>query len=517
MSDEFGGWDARILERLLATTREGFWFIDNETNTIDVNPAMCAILDRPREAILGRSIFEFVDAANKAVFEREIAARRAGALGHYEVSLLRSDGTSIPCINNATPVLDDDGNKIASIGLWTDVSELKATEHSLQEAKARAESASRAKSEFLSSMSHELRTPLHAILGFAQLLESDADFPLGSTQRDQITRILRSGDHLLDLINKVLDLEQIEQGDLPLDIAPVSPRAAVDHALDVARAMARSRAIQVRDDTAGAPLPNLRADETRLRQVLLNLVSNAVKYNKPGGDVVFSHAREADGGSRFTVADTGPGIADAARGRIFQPFDRLGMEASAIEGAGIGLSLTKQLVELMGGRIDFESTPGQGTRFHVTLPAAETIAAEAEAPPTVIPTAPTGPRLVLYVEDNPDLLELMGRIAERAAGVELISAHTAELGLVLARERRPDLILLDINLPGINGIEARTALRKAPETAQIPVIAVTGNAMAHNRRQYDAAGFDGVLAKPFKISEVRELFADPRAFLSVGG
>ena len=502
----------RILERLLATTREGFWYIGNDTRTLDVNPAMCDILARPREQIIGRTIFEFVDEENKRVFESEIAARRKGKHGSYEISLQRPDGSNVACINNATPVFDDNGVRIASIGLWTDITELKEAQRQLLEAKDHAELASRAKSEFLSSMSHELRTPLHAILGFAELLSSDEAYPLHPEQRDQVTRILRSGDHLLNLINRVLDLEQIESGEASIALEDVPPGDVLSRCLDMAKSMAANRHISIEDRTAGRPLPPVRADATRLQQVLLNLLSNGIKYNRERGAVTLDCVPATGEMLRFSVADTGQGIAESSRADLFQPFRRLGMESGSTEGAGIGLTITRKLVELMHGSIGYDTEPGVGSTFYFELPLAATgqdkLTVPAGEPAPALASskpAPSDRRLILYVEDNPDLLNLMEMIIAREPGLDLISAHNAEVGLVMASNKKPDLILLDINLPGMDGLEARRQLRNDPATARTPVVAVTGGAMHHNVREVMAGDFAGFLAKPFRVGDVLRL------------
>lgn len=380
----------------------------------------------------------------------------------------------------------------------------------LRTAKIHAETANRAKSQFLSSMSHELRTPLNAIMGFGQLLESDPEHSLGESQQVAVQHILRGGAHLLELINQVLDLAKIESGILALSIEPVGTHAVIADCLVTATAMADKIDISVHTDLPekGA-LPFVKADKTRLRQALLNLLSNATKYNDPGGSVTLACAAGEGGRLRFTVSDTGHGIPAEYQGKVFTPFNRLAAEGSEAEGTGIGLSITRQLVELMGGTIGFSSAEGKGSTFWFELPTATEEERESwsrdrakradrgMAAPIDLP-----PCTVLYVEDNPANLQLMEMVLGRVGDLTLHSAPTAEIGIDMAKAVRPDLILMDINLPGMNGLEALKILRNTPATKGIPVVAVSANAMPHDIKIAEDAGFGGYITKPFNIPDV---------------
>ena len=602
-----------FLEQLIESTREGYWLIDNDTVSIDVNPAMCDILGRSRDEILGRDIYAFVDEKNAAIFRRQLERRQQGEVGPYEIALSRPDGTEIPCLNNATPIFGDDGSKIGSIGLWTDLRHLKESQrlyrdlidgsvqgilvhrnfkplfanhryaelfgfqspeeilnldsiepliqphelkrleqmnaarlegrdvatsyeyegrkrngdsiwlentgrriiwqgeaavqstavdvtarvastrslrdlyaaieamrepvavfdhddrfiffnnayrsqqrfgdcapkigqkfedyfrklaysgtvpniagreenriaermarhrnpvgpfelsttfgehlmiveqrlpsggcvllitdittlknqqYDLAAARDEAERSSNAKSSFLASISHELRTPMNSILGFSQLLADDPDDPISERHQRYVDQVLKNGQHLLELINQVLDLARIESGQSNISLEAVNLSAVISECLDLARPLVGERRIELDFFPATEELPRARADKSVLRQVLLNLISNAIKYNRDGGRVAISAERTSENKVRVTVADTGPGIPREKHAQLFEPFNRLGLEGSKTEGAGIGLTISKQLVEQMEGRIGFESEVGHGSRFWIELPVA---------------------------------------------------------------------------------------------------------------------------------------------------
>lgn len=361
-----------------------------------------------------------------------------------------------------------------------------------------AERANRAKSEFLSRMSHELRTPMNAVLGFAQLLGFDSS--LSQQHRQALDHILRAGKHLLHLINDVLDLAQVESGRLTLSPEPLSVEEIVNEVIALMKPQAQSQRVSLESTPMAGMV--VRGDRLRVKQILLNLASNAVKYNRPDGWVRF-HARRADDGkTRIVVEDSGQGIAQADQLKLFEPFSRLGAEQSAIEGTGIGLSISKRLVELMGGRIGVESAQGLGSRFWIEL------ASDLRAPPPNDPETRPGklalspsskPACVLYVEDNPDNLALVVQIVERHPSLRLIAAPSAALGFELARSHRPDLILLDIHLPDGDGYALLERLRANDATRSIPAVAVSANAMPHEETRAREAGFAAYITKPIDV------------------
>ncbi|HYS17598.1 MAG TPA: ATP-binding protein [Candidatus Binatia bacterium] len=368
-----------------------------------------------------------------------------------------------------------------------------------QQAEEAAAAANRAKSEFLSRMSHELRTPLNGILGFAQLLELDAQNP---EQREGVDHILRGGRHLLALINEVLDIARIEAGKLSISLEPVPAGDVVNSALDLVRPQAASRGIRL--PAAIACDDHVMADRQRLQQVLLNLLSNAVKYNREGGAVSVSCDVGPAGRFRLTVADTGAGIAPERMHRLFTPFDRLDAPETTVEGTGLGLALSKGLVELMGGSLSAESACGHGSRFTVELPIAEspTRRLERASPASAAEADTPGARgTVLYIEDNVSNLRLVERIVTRRPGVTLLSAMQGRRGLELAQAHHPDLIVLDLHLPDMAGQDVLAQLRAGPGTREIPVVILSADATPSQVSRVLQQGAHAYLTKPLVVAQ----------------
>jgi len=378
----------------------------------------------------------------------------------------------------------------------------------LANANEEARSANQAKSAFLSSMSHELRTPLNAILGFAQILTSNTLPSTLEQKKEFANHILKSGRHLLTLINEILDLAKVESGTITLSMEPVALSDILLECRTMIEPIAATRKVRVLfPDVDGAVVM---ADRTRLKQVLLNLLSNAVKYNREEGAVVLTCDEPTSTRMRLSVQDTGNGLSPDQVASLFQPFNRLGQESGAQEGTGIGLVVTKRLVELMGGEIGVTSSPGVGSVFWIelgsTAPRTSGLA-ERAAPDADVPAAPESesePRLLLYVEDNPANLRLVEEIVAFRRDLRLLSAHDGHIGLQLARAHRPEIILMDLNLPGMSGFEVLRQLRADPETASIPVIALTANAMPRDIERGMAAGFHRYLTKPIDIEKFTE-------------
>jgi PAS domain S-box-containing protein len=425
----------------------------------------------------------------------------------YELTYIRKDGSRFPAVISITALRENAGGIIGYLLIGSDNSARKRVELNLNEALAAAEKADRAKSDFLSSMSHELRTPLNAILGFAQLMESDRLPPTAAQQRN-LDQILKAGWYLLELINEILDLALIESGTVMLSHEPVSIIEVMLECRAMIEPQAHKRGISMTFPRLEMPY-FFQADRTRVKQVLINLFFNAIKYNKAGGTVSVECALNAPNRLRINVRDTGAGLTAEQIAQLFQPFNRLGKEKSAEEGTGIGLVVAKRLVELMGGTIGAESTIGVGTVFWIELglvAAPMLMVTEASRAALVQPPLPDGrpPRTLLYVEDNPANLELVEQLIARRADLRLLSAADGNLGIEFARAYQPEVILMDINLPGISGIEAMKILRADSATAHIPIIALSANAVPRDIERALEAGFFNYLTKPIKVDKFME-------------
>jgi len=392
------------------------------------------------------------------------------------------------------------------VRLKTSLEHDRATEEA-ERAKQEAERANRAKSEFLSRMSHELRTPLNAILGFSQVLKMDG---LEPGQEECVQQILKGGRHLLGLINEVLDISRIETGSLALSSEAVNVAELLTETLDLIRPLAAEREIRIQAPSERGCAGVVQADRQRLRQVLLNLASNAVKYNRHGGSIGFACKAAADGRIRILVHDTGPGIPTDKLQRLFTPFDRLGAEHTDIQGTGMGLALSKGLAEAMGGTLTAHSVQGQGSTFTLELAVAEDplerYQRDLSARPAPVHNHHAGPeRTVLYVEGNPSNLRLVERLLGQRGGVRLLTTTQGHLVHGLARQHRPDLVMLDLHLPDIGGEEVLRRLQADPHTAHLPVVVLSADATPGQIQRLLAAGASQYLTKPLDVTRFLEV------------
>lgn len=392
-----------------------------------------------------------------------------------------------------------------TVAMIADVTEDIQRAAELSSAREAAEAASAAKSEFLSSMSHELRTPLNSILGFAQLLERDRKNPLDPRQLERLHYVMRGGEHLLKLIDDVLDLAKIEAGGVTISLEPVGLPDLLGEVVHTLEPMAARAQIKIATQTPAGVAP-ITADRTRLAQILMNFGSNAIKYGRPGGEVRFQ-IEPRPGAVRVTVIDNGIGIPDDKRDKIFEPFQRAGQEAGPIGGTGIGLTISKRLAEMMHGAVGFASRAGVGSEFWIEVPVHRDTAAEPVRPRsgdlTTSPLASGATRYtVVYVEDNPSNIAFMRDLMGDLPSVELLTAPTAEIGLELIRSQLPKLVIMDINLPGMSGFDAVNQLRAWPETRDIPVIGLSAAALAKDMLRAKDAGFERYLTKPVKVAEL---------------
>lgn len=413
---------------------------------------------------------------------------------------------------------NDKGEPLRMSGTNMDITQVKLAEERVLRAKEAAENANKAKSDFLSSMSHELRTPLNAILGFSQLIEMGGD--LSAEQFDNLVEIRKAGEHLLQLVGDVLDLAKIEAGRLSLSSESVVPIELLKECLALVKNQAERRHIQLCLQTHDLADSAVSGDRMRLKQVFLNLIGNAVKYNRDEGRVnVVCHLLE-DNYFRVVVEDTGRGIPVDRQAEMFQPFNRLGAERGNIEGSGVGLVITQQLVKNMGGRIDFSSEEGVGSRFWVDLPMNYAPVSNAKSSgQDASPRNPSlrsdlviidakKPKKILYVEDNESNQRLVAQLFARYPILRLETAPDALKGLYAARTGKPDLILLDINLPGMDGYEALEVLKADPATAHIPVVALTANALSHDVERGKSAGFEHYLTKPIDLEKLMKVLGE---------
>jgi PAS domain S-box-containing protein len=475
---------------------EGMFQTTPDGKCLSANPALARMYgyDSPEEFMKISDIGEivYVDPGRRDEFKRLIGAQ--GFVELFECEVYRKDRSKIWICANARAVRDATGAIAYYEGTVEDITQRRRV--------AEVERANKAKSEFLSRVSHELRTPLNAILGFGQLLERQNPT---ETQRPRIRHIVNAGKHLLGLINEVLDISRIETGRMQLSLEPVCVADALSEALDLMRPLAAERSTQLSTPASFDNSVFVLADRQRFKQVLLNLLTNALKYTPVAGTVTVSHNANGGENVRILVHDTGPGIPNEKLERLFTPFERLGAEQSNVEGTGLGLALSQRLMQAMGGSIGLESTVGNGSTFWVELPRTKSplqkISLREKNGDGRGARSKSADRKILYIEDNLSNLTLVEQMLEERPEIELLTAMQGKLGLDLARQHSPDLILLDVHLPDIDGREVISELKSSETTRDIPVVVISADATTHQINRLVTAGANTYLTKPLDVAE----------------
>ncbi len=498
-------------DNIIQTMTNCLFVVSGDFTILNVNPAACTLLGYQSKELIGRPLNSIIASDDDHLNEEEISPWfKEGIRISKKISLRSCGGEMIPMLFSASSMKNQEGEIIGAVFAGQDITELQTAEERLIQSKEEAEKANNAKSEFLSTMSHELRTPMNAILGFTQLLQINPKEPLTESQNSKTSEIMKAGNHLLELINEILDLAQIESKHVKLFPEQVLVEKIIAETSALIEPMAIQKGVKIINRIDDCPNLVVRADPTRLKQVFINLMSNAIKFNQEGGSVTLEYDVLQNDMVRINVTDTGRGIQKEKLNSLFRPFNRLGIKNTEVEGTGIGLSIVKQLMELMGGSISVESGSGKGSKFSILLPAATELSLEKEAS-VVTPVLKTTAQqekqryTLLYIEDNPANLKLVEQIILSRPDIKLLSAPQAQMGIDLARSYAPDLILMDINLPGMDGITAMKKLKNDKETQEIPVIAVSANAMKTDIANAMTAGFQSYIVKPFDLKNFMQV------------
>jgi len=495
---------------IFENVQDVFYTTDYQGYILTVSPSVEKYSNYRPDEIIGQHVRTFF--VNEEDYKKlDITVSTQGMLNDYEMAMKRKDGSSIYVSVTARVVFDENGHPISTEGVMRDITERKQAERDLRQAKEAAEAANRAKSEFLSRMSHELRTPMNAILGFAQLLEMSNKEPLSTSQQERVKQIVKGGQHLLELINEILDISRIEANRMQISPEPVSLRDSIHEVLDLAAPLAVKRHIQIVTKLGnGDNNPFVMADRQRLKQVLLNLLGNAVKYNYDGGSVIITSEQIFVDKWRISITDTGPGISPENRARLFIPFERLESDHSNVEGTGLGLVLAKRLVELMHGQIGVESTLGRGSTFWLELPSTESPVQRLERMGGTggLSMMPAHARKILYIEDNVANFELIQQVLADYSQIKLLWAADARAGLEMARGHQPHLVLLDLHLGGTDGAEVLRHLKQNQETAAIPVVIVSADATSGQIERLTSLGAQAYLTKPLNVKKFVRLMEE---------
>jgi len=499
----------RINQSIMDNSQDVICTIDRNGCFVTINAACEVLFGYSPKELIGRSYVDLILPEDREKTNSGALTRSTAALSDFVNPYVRKDGSVVHVLWSAS--WSETENIFFCVA--HDVTERHYTEQKLREAKEEADRANRAKSEFLSRMSHELRSPLNAILGFGQLL--DRQNPT-DTQRHRISYILNAGKHLLELINEVLDISRIEAGRLQLSVEPVCIGHAIGEAIDLMRPLASERSIElvvaVEQDQS-----HVLGDRQRLKQVLLNLLTNAIKYTPKTGRVTVSAAEAAADRLRIVVSDTGPGIAAENLSRLFTPFDRLGAEQSDVQGTGLGLAVSQRLIQAMGGSIGVTSDLGKGSTFWIELPRTNSPLDRMNKADTDVVRKPARPttldkRRILYIEDNLSNLTLVQQILEEQGDIDLITAMQGSIGLDLARRHAPEMILLDLHLPDMPGWDVLSQLKADPATRSIPTIVISADATPRQIKRLMSAGATAYLTKPLDVDQfVHALEQNPQS------
>lgn len=504
--------NAKRIDQIMDTAAEGIITSDISGTIESFNHSAENIFGFTAKEIIGKNINLLIPGSLKhkhsKYVDKYIETGHSKIVGvGREVQAQRKDGSVFPA---SIAISDMQFNqKRIFTAIIHDITHIKENESALIEAKEEAEKANRVKSEFLSSMSHDLRTPLNAVLGFGQLLEFNPKEPLTTNQKDYVGQIIKGGKHLLNLINDILDLAKIEADKIELSIDELDLHSILDECIVLIQPLAEEHNIQIIDNYKKQESKIIEADNTRLKQILLNILSNAIKYNKKNGSITIEYQTINKNKLQINIKDTGLGISDDKQANIFTPFFRVDANNPSAEGTGIGLTISRKLIEIMNGSINFVSEIGKGSTFWIDIPLIEK--SENQQNNIISNDSKESKKSlmidkleasVLYVEDNPANIRLMQALTGNIKGLTLMIATNASDGIALAKEKQPDIIILDINLPDMNGIDVFKELSNIPETAHIPVIALSAAASKNDIQKGLSAGFKYYLTKPMELSEV---------------
>lgn len=497
------------LQAVMDGSSSCIYVTDREGRVVTANRQMGALLGLAHGEIIGRSFLEVSPGDSiEQLWKQDRHVMERGTASRWEVTITSRDGDRT-FLKDLFPLRAPDGSIESWAAIMVDISERKLTEDLLYAAREAADEANRAKSEFLSRMSHELRTPLNVVLGFAQLLELEALTP---KQHGDVRHILNASSHLLDVIDDILKLSRLDADKLSLSLEPVRVVPVLNDAVGLVGPLAASNGIRI--EVVEGSNAIVLADKQRLNQVLLNLLTNAIKYNRENGSVRLETSMREGGLVRISVADTGIGISEAMMDRLFTPFDRLGADATGIEGTGLGLSLSRGLTEAMSGTIGAESTVGLGSTFWVDLPVAVlpvTAVVDVASGRADSATGDYSGKTVLYIDDNLGSIALVERVLEARPGARLVAVSQGRIALDLLREHPADLVLLDLNLPDMSGLEVFQEILADPATRSIPVVVCSADASISQIRRMREAGVREYLTKPLNLGRLLQVMDESLA------